>query len=195
MEKIESNGAKLNSTIDAQAARLFREKGAGNVSVIEVMSSVGMTHGGFYKHYRSKAELAASACKAAFLQCENGRHAWKETMPTGTSKISHYADQYLSEKHRDDAGTGCPIVGFLNDACRMANRESLKAEYANGVQQFILEINCLLNKNDDEISQYKSHALVAMFVGALSISRATQETELSKEILESVKRFVKEQNF
>ncbi|WP_437126347.1 TetR/AcrR family transcriptional regulator [Noviherbaspirillum album] len=35
---------------------LFRKRGIENVTVADVMNGVSMTHGGFYKHFSSKAD-------------------------------------------------------------------------------------------------------------------------------------------
>lgn len=50
------------------AARLFRERGIQNVSVADLMNSVGLTHGGFYKQFASKDALLAEAVELAFAQ-------------------------------------------------------------------------------------------------------------------------------
>lgn len=195
LKNSDDNRATKRRQIEEQAACLYRERGVDSASVIEVMNLVGMTHGGFYKHYSSKAELAELACKAAFSQVESARCEWRQTMHSGTNPIEHYADQYLAKRHRDDPGTGCPIVGFLNDVIRGKNIEGLKGEYAKGLEKFIFEIRTLLKTNDLGNSDYKSHAILAMLVGALSISRATQGKQISDDILESVKKFIKDQNF
>src|SRR6202011_6137400 len=43
------------------ASRLFREKGVDGVGVDAIMSGAGLTHGGFYGHFRSKDDLSAEA--------------------------------------------------------------------------------------------------------------------------------------
>ena len=43
------------------AARLFRERGFDDVTVAEVMSAAGLTHGGFYGHFDSKEALIEAA--------------------------------------------------------------------------------------------------------------------------------------
>jgi len=40
------------------AARLFREKGFEGAGVDGIMEEAGLTHGGFYGHFASKADLA-----------------------------------------------------------------------------------------------------------------------------------------
>ena len=43
------------------AAEAFRRRGIEGVGVDEVMARAGLTHGGFYAHFRSKDELVADA--------------------------------------------------------------------------------------------------------------------------------------
>ena len=43
--------------IVTSAARLFNRKGFAEVTVSEIMTAAGLTHGGFYRHFRSKDEL------------------------------------------------------------------------------------------------------------------------------------------
>jgi AcrR family transcriptional regulator len=39
------------------AARLFNRKGFFEVTIGEIMTAAGLTHGGFYRHFKSKDEL------------------------------------------------------------------------------------------------------------------------------------------
>ena len=48
------------------AGQAFRECGVAETGVDEVMRRAGLTHGGFYAHFRDKTELVAEACAAAF---------------------------------------------------------------------------------------------------------------------------------
>src|SRR5947209_11594852 len=43
------------------AGRLFRQRGFDGVGVDDLMKAAGFTHGGFYNHFASKAELEAEA--------------------------------------------------------------------------------------------------------------------------------------
>ena len=38
------------------ASMLFRERGYDGIGVAELMAAAGFTHGGFYKHFGSKAD-------------------------------------------------------------------------------------------------------------------------------------------
>jgi AcrR family transcriptional regulator len=45
------------SGLVTSAARLFNRKGFAEVTISEIMTAAGLTHGGFYRHFRSKDEL------------------------------------------------------------------------------------------------------------------------------------------
>ncbi len=63
-EQVRENRNRIVET----ASELFRERGYDGVGVAELMSAAGLTHGGFYKHFGSKADLLAEAMNCGFAQ-------------------------------------------------------------------------------------------------------------------------------
>ena len=91
-EQVAENRQRI---LDA-AARLFRERGFENVTVAEVMSAAGLTHGGFYGHFDSK-EALIDAAMAHLTSSQRGR--------VTLANAGRYADTYLSRQHRDNVGS------------------------------------------------------------------------------------------
>ena len=60
--------ARTRTAAVQAASRLFRERGIDAASVNDVMAELGMTGGGFYRHFESKEALAAEACAEAFAK-------------------------------------------------------------------------------------------------------------------------------
>ncbi len=60
------------------AGTLFRERGFDRIGVADVMKQAGLTHGGFYGHFKSKEDLAAEITARVL-----GRKGWPERL-TGT---------------------------------------------------------------------------------------------------------------
>ena len=58
------------------ARRLFNSKGFADVSIGEIMENAGLTHGGFYRHFKDKGELYAEAVRR-FL-CEEAPKPWQQ---------------------------------------------------------------------------------------------------------------------
>src|SRR5213075_2094460 len=81
--------AATRARIVAVAARMFRARGIDATSIADVMSALGLTIGGFYRHFESKEALVAEAIDAAS----------RET--TGESvELVALLDRYLSDGHR-----------------------------------------------------------------------------------------------
>ena len=45
------------------ATKLFREHGIDGIGVADLMKSAGLTHGGFYGHFKSKEDLVAQGLR------------------------------------------------------------------------------------------------------------------------------------
>jgi len=151
------------------AARLFRERGIAGVSVADVMAEVGLTHGGFYKHFASKDALVAEAVGLAFA--EAGARV------TAVDRAT-FLDYYLSPEHRDSAGAGCPMAGFGGDLAREDPGNAAVPAYAQGVDLYARH---LAGDGGADL------AAVSTMVGALLLARATAGTDLSDRILAAAK--------
>jgi len=75
------------------AADAFRERGLDGVGVADIMKRAGLTHGGFYAHFKSKDDLV----RAAFEQMS------REIAETVG------ATDYLAELHMRHPERGCPL--------------------------------------------------------------------------------------
>src|SRR5271170_5012307 len=91
------------------ASALFRERGYDGVGIADLMAVAGFTHGGFYKHFSSKADLLAEAATCGFAQ--------SAAKAQGVDVVE-VVKQYLSRAHRDARGEGCTMAALCGDAAR-----------------------------------------------------------------------------
>ena len=70
-----SHKLETRQRILESARRLFNAKGFVDVSIDEVMDHAGLTHGGFYRHFRDKGELYAEAVR--WFLCEEAPKPWQ----------------------------------------------------------------------------------------------------------------------
>ena len=94
----------------AAAARLFRQRGLGDVTVAEVMKEAGLTHGGFYGHFASKEALVAAAIAEALPKAPDAAESRRPA--------AEFADGYLSVRHRDDRASACLFSTLGTEAAR-----------------------------------------------------------------------------
>ena len=154
------DAAKHRQQVIQGASELFRERGIDGVNVGELMGAAGLTHGGFYRHFASKDELAGLAAAHAIA-------AQAETL--GDER--EFIERYLSPEHRDDVAHGC-VVSALGAELARADEPVRDA--------FLEEYRAFVNRFDD---REQALAKLATMVGALVISRATKGDPLSDEVL------------
>jgi TetR/AcrR family transcriptional repressor of nem operon len=162
--------------IVAAAARLFRERGFDGVGVDAVMKAAGLTHGGFYGHFKSKDDLAREALERAAETTFESQKA----KPT----LAAYVDGYLSEEHRQDVGEGCAMAALAGDVAR--GGEDLRAVMGDHVRDQIHLLSGLGGEG-------REAAIMGLcgLVGALTLSRAVDDPALAEEIAGVVGAFVK----
>src|SRR5215204_5146991 len=111
------------------ASQAFRERGVAETGVDEVMRRAGLTHGGFYAHFRDKTELVAEACAAAFDAAVPNLERIA-SLATPAARARMLIDSYLGPRHRDNRGSGCVVVAVGADMVRL--RGSVRVGYAKG---------------------------------------------------------------
>lgn len=157
------------------ASVLFRERGYDGVGVAELMAAAGLTHGGFYKHFKSKADLMAEAAAYGLVQ--------SATQTTGIDVVT-FVNHYLSRQHRDAAGDGCTMAALCGDAARQP--ESIKAVFAAGIERQLAHLeNDKLGENAKRETRAMTIDIIAHAVGAIILSRSCpDDSPLADEILE-----------
>jgi TetR/AcrR family transcriptional repressor of nem operon len=160
------------------ASALFRERGYDGVGIADLMAVAGFTHGGFYKHFPSKADLLAEAATCGFAQA-----AAKAEGVDAAAFVTHY----LSREHRDARGEGCTMAALCGDAARQP--EPIKAAFAAGIESLLATLASQSAAPQDAKRAGELRArrieVIAQVIGALVLSRACpDDSALADEILD-----------
>lgn len=159
------------------AATLFRERGYDGVSVADLMAAAGFTHGGFYKHFDSKADLMAQAAERSFSQAVANL--------AGVDAVA-FVNEYLSRPHRDALGGGCTLAALSGDAARQP--ALIKQAFATGIESELATLasqDLALSESEKRAARATRIDTLAHVVGALVLSRACpDDSPLADEILE-----------
>lgn len=171
-----------------EAARDIREKGPGGVAVAGIMARAGLTHGGFYAHFKSKDELIAEAIGVMFEDAR-GRLFRVTDNPNSKEGFAAYIDGYLSPAHRDARSRGCPLPSLSGD---MARLEPLSRErFGQGVEAIMGRIAGMLEGSGAEDPESEASAVMSQMVGALALARAVADPGQSDHILETTRADLK----
>jgi len=173
----EQAAANREKILDVAGA-LFRERGFDGIGLADIMKRAGLTHGGFYGHFDSKDDLAAEITTRIL-----GRTGWLERL-TGTSSpsIRQVVREYLSTRHRDEAGHGCLFAAVGSDVVRQP--KSVRHAFSEGLRRRVDALQGIL-PGRAAARRRKALAMMAGLVGALILSRAVDDPALSDEILEA----------
>ena len=102
------------------AARALRRNGYAGLGVADVMKEAGLTHGGFYAHFRSREALLAGALARAGQQsAERMARSIAARTAHGASPFRAMIETYLSDAHLTAVEYGCasfahsPLVSAL----------------------------------------------------------------------------------
>ena len=171
----QENRARIVET----AAALFRERGYDGVGVADLMAAAGFTHGGFYKHFRSKADLMAEAAARGISQ---------SVTTNGGLGLDEFVTHYLSREHRNCRSAGCTIAALSGDAARQS--DEIKAAFSDGIESSVAAFQRQgaavgeVGESDQSQARVKMIDTFAHVVGALVLSRACpDDSPLADEIL------------
>lgn len=161
------------------AGRLFRERGIDGIGVAGLMKAAGLTHGGFYGHFKSKEDLAAQACAGALAE---NRRRWQGVIDKARQDpLSALIDFYVSEAHRDAPGKGCALATLGIDAAR--HDRSVRAAFTGGIRGYLDLLLAMAPGRSKAAKRRKALATLSGMVGAIVLARAVEDDALSAEIL------------
>jgi len=153
----------------------LRSGGVSAINIVDIMTSAGLTKGGFYNHFASKEALIVEACASGFA--ESVQNWNRAALPTGlpaAGALNRLVAHYLASKAPEQR---CLMVALGQDAASNHVSHSLSTAYREGVEQLLstfigiahADPTCLLT--DEQLRL----AFSAM-VGVNMLARATRDS-------------------
>jgi TetR/AcrR family transcriptional repressor of nem operon len=173
---------RTREQIVSAAARAFREQGVEGVSVGEVMGRAGLTHGGFYAHFRNKDQLVAEACGCA-LEQSTARLIDTARKAPPEDRLAAFIGAYASPAHRDDPGAGCLMPALAAEVSR--HSPEVRAAFTESFQQGIAMLARQLPEMEGADRTDRALALMSGLAGAVMLARAVDDPSLSDRILQA----------
>jgi TetR/AcrR family transcriptional repressor of nem operon len=139
------------------AARLFRERGIAAVGIDALMEHAGLTHGGFYAHFRNKDALVGDAIRTAF----------------GDAQAALFGVS---------PGEGCALPALAAEVSRLRGRpRRLFAEELDSI------VGCIAGKLGGPEATVRRRALrlLSGWAGAILLARVASSPEMARQTLEA----------
>jgi TetR/AcrR family transcriptional regulator, transcriptional repressor for nem operon len=168
--------------VDA-AARAIRRSGYAGTGVADIMREAGLTHGGFYAHFKSRDALLAEAVARAG-QANAGRLDRKiQTLAhEGASPLRVLIESYLSDEHLASTESGCVVSALISEMPRQA--PEVREASALRVRGLIERVRVALPAHADPA---QAALITASMVGGLQLARAVGAAGDAQAMLKSIR--------
>ena len=164
------------------AARSIRRSGYDGTSVADIMKEAGLTHGGFYAHFKSREAMLAEAADRAGAETVALMERIAASVPPERT-LQAMMEAYLSEAHFEGVETGCGAAALLSEMPRQA------PGVRRAATRRIKEMIDLVARQSPHWGKPGAHEnaliTVATMIGALALARAVDDPKLSDALREA----------
>jgi TetR/AcrR family transcriptional repressor of nem operon len=157
------------------ARRLFNSKGFADVTIAAVMRGAGLSHGGFYRHFRDKDELYAEAVR--WFLCEEAPKPWQRPRRRRRTRAERIVDAYFSIDHFSDRESCCPLVGLPIDAAGAG--ENVRRAYQDVLAKLLRLLQADLAGPG---ARERALSVAALAVGGMVLARTVPDPELAQDL-------------
>jgi TetR/AcrR family transcriptional repressor of nem operon len=171
---------RVRDKIIRSARKLFNRRGFENVTVNQIMASAGLTRGGFYSHFDSKADLYAEVLDCFFTN-PTWANSWDGVdLDVNAAKLGpQIVRAYLSTQHFEDVENSCPMIALPSDVARSGELAKRAFEKAFRAMVSLLERDV---RRSSRPSATTARAISALCVGGMVIARAIDDRALADEL-------------
>ena len=168
------------------AARSFREHGGDNSGIGTLMKKVGLTKGGFYRHFQSKDDLFVQAVARAFDEMGKGMLEVAKAAPEGHA-LRAIIEHYLSPRHANSPGMGCVLAALGPELARkpLSVRKRIEASqeaYRERLLPFVPG-----QTREEKLA--KLRLLLPSMAGVLTTARLSSALERREQMLKEARNF------
>jgi len=178
--------AKNHENILAVAARSFREHGGDSSGIGTVMKKVGLTKGGFYRHFASKDDLFVEAVARAFDEMGRGMTEVAKSAPEGQA-LRAMIEHYLSARHANSLGSGCVLSALGPELARKP--AGVRRQIEASLEAYRQRLLPFIPGRTQEEKLAKFKLLFASMAGVLMMARFTSSLEKREQMLTEARNF------
>jgi TetR/AcrR family transcriptional repressor of nem operon len=178
---------EIHQRIVKDAARRLRAEGLTGATVSTVMRDAGLTHGGFYKHFRSKEELVMESLREAFREMADFlAHAAQKSEPGAAWKA--IVKTYLSAEHCAHMERGCPLAALAPELARAD--KPMKARIFEEMEKYQGRMLPFMPGRRAAGKERAFSVIISTMLGALAIARILPDRATRSRVLTSARDFL-----
>ncbi len=178
--------AETREKIITEASRLFREHGAEANGIGSVMKEIGLTKGGFYRHFDSRDHLYVEAIAKAFRDMGDNMVAVAEAAPRGGA-LKAMIERYLSMGHLQSTRSGCVLATLASDIARQP--AAVRRQVNRSMQAYRERLLPYLSGKTDEEKVASFSLLFPSMAGVLMTARTLPDKQSQEGMLSRAREF------
>jgi TetR/AcrR family transcriptional repressor of nem operon len=178
--------AQNHEKILSLAARSFREHGGDSSGIGTVMKKVGLTKGGFYRHFKSKDDLLVEAVARALDEMGRGMVEVAQSAPEGQA-LRAMIERYLSVGHANSLGTGCVLSALGPELARKPL--SVRKRIETSLDAYRERLLPFAPGQTREEKLMKLQLLLSSMAGVLTRVRVTSSPQRREQMLSDARKF------
>jgi AcrR family transcriptional regulator len=170
--------ARTRERILDAARRLFTLGGFERVTIDDVMAQAGLTRGGFYNHFRTKAELFSAAVDGYARTTP-----WTEPGEDPLRLARWFVDFYLSDQMLERPELHCPLFALPADVARVG--AAPKSAYTRLIRRTSAVFLAALGSGPD--GEQRANSIMSLCVGAMLLASTTDDPALRASLRQSAR--------
>jgi TetR/AcrR family transcriptional repressor of nem operon len=169
--------------VDA-AGRGFRKHGYSGIGVDGLAREAGVTHGGFYGHFASKAEAFVAAVVAGLQELRAGVEAVRADH--GTGWVGAFAAYYMGPKRTCQLADACTLPSLSVEIERLD--PAARATYQTELLRVMEAVAAGLPEGTDAERTARAWVLLSLLAGGVTLARAVPDQALAEHIAAAVQQ-------
>ncbi len=165
--------ADTHEQIVQRASEVFRAHGSG-VGISDVMKELGLTHGGFYRHFTSKDELLVEAVAHSLVQLADKLERVAEKAPRGT-ELAAIIGAYLSPEHLRHPESWCVLATLAPEIGRLP--AVVRKRLDGAMQQYMQRLARFVPGTTDVERAKAFLVLFSGMAGAIAMTRVISDPQ------------------
>jgi len=150
------------------------------------MKKVGLTKGGFYRHFKSKDDLFVEAVARALDETGRGMLEVAKSAPEGQG-LRAVIERYLSADHASSLGTGCVLSALAPELARKPVGVRRRIEASLEAYRERLLPFAAGRTREEKMAKLK--LLFPSMVGVLTMARVISDPQRRDQVLTEARNF------
>ena len=176
---------ETHANLVEKAAQAFRAQGA-SVSITDLMHEIGMTHGGFYRHFANKDDLLVEAIALALREMADHLDEVARKAEKGR-ELEAIITAYLSVDHLRHPESWCALAALAPDIARQP--AAIRQRLGEALQYYLERISPYMPGRSRAEQRQNFMILISGMAGVIAMLRVLPDEVMQEQTLAMARHY------